>query len=473
MLTETQELISYGSDLDWIDYLVLIGCTLYLLVAIAGLSGALFWKIRGLFQVRSDITVDPSCKLMVILIHGTWSPAPAWTRAGSPFVKSVVDGLHGNFSDSEVQVANFSWDGRNTNAAREAATAKLITQILGIQNKNPFTKVILIGHSHGGNIAVSAAARVETSAPVKAVVTLATPFLVVSRRVLTSAFQTGVLISLSVFSSLIAQLILHSLGYNAAIEVLMLPFVLMHFIAISLELKAAKERNTICAKNQLLDIISKKTLIVRSADDEASSLLGSASLLVSVLFLFLQKLFYLMERLEIELNKFWSKRKTAQGLIYCIWMGSFVLGILCFKFGGSHPFINHTLAQSLTFIGLALTFAMPLIANGLVSAITGILIGVLLAVLMPIFAFVLTIFGWDIMRHGFHIRLSAEATPPGEWMVLLVKNEIATESPPSFLGKMGAVTDQYALHSRMSHSFVYENPNVLRALKKWASTINT
>jgi hypothetical protein len=71
-------------------------------------------------------------------------------------------------------ILGFTWTGKNCALAREKAALKLRQHLLASAEKYPCAPHVLIGHSHGGNIALRAASKAST--PVK-IVCLSTPII--------------------------------------------------------------------------------------------------------------------------------------------------------------------------------------------------------------------------------------------------------------------------------------------------------
>lgn len=122
----------------------------------------------------------------VIAIHGTWAKCAAWPRRGGALHKALEKRLPRhviNWMDPP-----FTWTGANSHQAREMAANKLLSNIasLPIPSEEDFN--LLIGHSHGGNIALmSLAISSESRKKINAIVCLSTPFLIATKR--TSFFR--------------------------------------------------------------------------------------------------------------------------------------------------------------------------------------------------------------------------------------------------------------------------------------------
>lgn len=116
--------------------------------------------------------------LRIILVHGTWGrgffakkPVAPWCEQNSPFVRSLSDELvRRKFL---ANISSFNWSGNNSIFERATAAAQLKDVIESYSADEP---VLLVAHSHGGNIALRAASELKDVSNVY-VCTMATPFL--------------------------------------------------------------------------------------------------------------------------------------------------------------------------------------------------------------------------------------------------------------------------------------------------------
>ena len=89
---------------------------------------------------------DPS-GMKVWLIHGTWSDESTW----SSNFRAYVGTIFGESYDT------LSWSNHNSQPARAGAAAEFVQTIVEWQRANPGEPIRLVGHSHGGNIAIMVA----------------------------------------------------------------------------------------------------------------------------------------------------------------------------------------------------------------------------------------------------------------------------------------------------------------------------
>jgi hypothetical protein len=107
--------------------------------------------IRGLVPAPKA-TVHPIFPLsngnpIVILVNGTvWLTRPSWTQDDSHLVDNIGKTIPG------VGVLRFDWCGRNSTPSRLDAADGLKEEITRIQREFPTSAIIVVAHSHGGNV---------------------------------------------------------------------------------------------------------------------------------------------------------------------------------------------------------------------------------------------------------------------------------------------------------------------------------
>ncbi len=109
----------------------------------------------------------------VFLIHGTWARNAEWTREDAPLRRLLREALGDEASGTSINA--FHWSGRNSFRARTDASSKLQALIHRLVEADGGARIYLVGHSHGGNIALQAAADPHTAPFVFGIVCLATP----------------------------------------------------------------------------------------------------------------------------------------------------------------------------------------------------------------------------------------------------------------------------------------------------------
>src|ERR1017187_219970 len=89
----------------------------------------------------------------LVLIHGTFARNAPWAKKDSPLQTFFLRHL-----DPDLDITTVPWSGANTTAAREVGIQNLIAEIdAALRDRS--ARCIIIGHSHGGTIAVQAVKR--------------------------------------------------------------------------------------------------------------------------------------------------------------------------------------------------------------------------------------------------------------------------------------------------------------------------
>ena len=157
---------------------------------------------------------------IVFLVHGTFAKRAQWVRSGSQFCESLLGNL-----GPRTCIKSLIWSGKNSVAAREEAADRLSELLQDSVASFPGVPHVVIGHSHGGNVALKAAA-----APALAdvdIVCLSTPILyVVPRTGLTSNEFMGAMffVILGPFAAMAATWIDNWPGWIVAILLTFLTF---------------------------------------------------------------------------------------------------------------------------------------------------------------------------------------------------------------------------------------------------------
>lgn len=114
-----------------------------------------------------------------MLVHGTWARGAPWTNPTSD-LRSHLLAVFG----AETECRVFNWSGRNSLDHRKRAAEELRALIADTQNRFPGRLCVVVAHSHGGNVAMSA---LSAEGPfimpgLVRIICLATPFLQASPR---------------------------------------------------------------------------------------------------------------------------------------------------------------------------------------------------------------------------------------------------------------------------------------------------
>ncbi|MBY0284897.1 MAG: GPI inositol-deacylase [Sphingomonas sp.] len=120
---------------------------------------------------------DETVKVLIVLVHGTWNPTSLWLQPRSHFRNRIAAALRSE-GVKEVRFSRLIWSGANNHQARAAAGDALAERLKFLRSRFPTHRLIVVGHSHGGNVALRGALlRDAGGQTVDGVVTLATPFL--------------------------------------------------------------------------------------------------------------------------------------------------------------------------------------------------------------------------------------------------------------------------------------------------------
>jgi len=110
-------------------------------------------------------------KTVWVLIHGTFAKNAHWYRKGGDFHQALA-----RAAGPESEVRSLSWSGENSFEAREKAAERLTQKI--IQRYSPNDEINILGHSHGGNIAILVSQKLARQTPhytIHQLITLAPP----------------------------------------------------------------------------------------------------------------------------------------------------------------------------------------------------------------------------------------------------------------------------------------------------------
>lgn len=131
-----------------------------------------------------DISPQGDIRRVVTLVHGTWARGffnlrsrIGWYEPDGPLCAALWDGPEGH-----TLIHRFTWSGQNRVSAREDAIRKLQGELTELVNKHDNAAHFVLGHSHGGNIILSALRDSFLAERVAGVACLSTPFVRVALR---------------------------------------------------------------------------------------------------------------------------------------------------------------------------------------------------------------------------------------------------------------------------------------------------
>jgi len=113
-------------------------------------------------------------KIVIIAIHGTFAQQAPWSQAGSAFHRRILSRM----PQTDIEWVAMNWTGKNSHAAREAASLQLADLIKLHSADTAGSQLFIIAHSHGGNVALMTLAQFPAlQRRVTGVVCLSTPFI--------------------------------------------------------------------------------------------------------------------------------------------------------------------------------------------------------------------------------------------------------------------------------------------------------
>ena len=184
------------------------------LVYLATLVVASIWNVisRVVSSRRVPLAETPSQSdatptLVVTLVHGTWASNAAWLREDSLLCRSILAA----FPDQVLRFVPFRWSGHNSVSARFRAGQALAAKLSAMQRDWPEARHVLIGHSHGGFVALSALRGVALDERICGVACLSTPFLMARVRPMNRLARVGLTVTPALLAAFgFGQVVVHS-----------------------------------------------------------------------------------------------------------------------------------------------------------------------------------------------------------------------------------------------------------------------
>lgn len=93
-------------------------------------------------------------RLVIVFVHGTWAFLGLKKWATDPESGRLGQHLRHQFPDAEFR--SVSWNSRNQFVSRKRVVPKLKGELYDIRREDPSSDIVVIAHSHGGNIAYEA-----------------------------------------------------------------------------------------------------------------------------------------------------------------------------------------------------------------------------------------------------------------------------------------------------------------------------
>jgi pimeloyl-ACP methyl ester carboxylesterase len=107
---------------------------------------------------------------LFVLVHGTWANKATWIEQSSYFASRLTAIV----PCSETRA--FRWTGANRDKARRQAALQLAEFTSKLREDHADAEIVVVGHSHGGNVALAAYGEPKGRQSIDRVVCLGTPF---------------------------------------------------------------------------------------------------------------------------------------------------------------------------------------------------------------------------------------------------------------------------------------------------------
>ena len=209
-------------------------------------------------------------KAIITLIHGTFARGAPWTRPGS----RLVEALTAHFGEA-VQFQYQDWSGFNSFSARDKGAKNVTARIQEKRQEHGNVPQYLIGHSHGGNVALQAAIE-DDEACLDGVVCLATPVLTTKRRRFTRRIRW--MIGIGFFMTLSMPFYSFEESWDAT-DFQMAAMLVCIVLAVLWYRGARLMARKICRKRPYTRLKYEEVSFIRSPFDEASGIIGLVNFL--------------------------------------------------------------------------------------------------------------------------------------------------------------------------------------------------
>jgi hypothetical protein len=381
-------------------------------------------------------------RIVVTLIHGTFARDAPWTKEESELCKAVNGAFQGR-----VEFRRFCWSGGNTLDARRAAAADLRTQLR--KDKVPPARHFVVAHSHGGNIALYALRDPEVRKRIAGVATLATPFLIARKRDLGVGSSSLLIAGLVPWFWLAGDLISRFIWPSAGL----LPLVVAGiFFMLSAALIGLREwgADKLAEDLELTTPAQGRLWIARMSGDEATAGLQTAHFAGTIVAQI--QLFF------VRANE-WAERSGASSWQTSVWRvaAGLAVAVLFWAVGTLFGVDDRSAPVLWGFIvGIAigaliiLWGLLPQAPRVMMPFAAGLVLPLALALTIPLFL----AFGREVAFYSFLLETRTEATPLGDWKSPLF------DPVRSYTGGREAAPG-------LTHSWIYDQPDVLAALTTW------
>jgi pimeloyl-ACP methyl ester carboxylesterase len=435
---------------------------------------------------------------VVTLVHGTWARGARWTQPGSHLRRAIEESVPG-----PVTFEVFRWSGRNLIAARTGAAERLRQTLTRLLELHPAARHYIIGHSHGGNVALYALRDSPLVESIAGVACFSTPFLLARRRrfagaaivaaaVIVLALYTAVMIPVCspIVEAVSRRVMSPAIPANGKISnPLMSPGFLIRFEIFEWLLKAALLPAFLAvtfvffAIGQLFlnffhwaekalalpDLPGGRLFIIRARGDEVGAALGMSQILTW--FTTRPWNTRLGEKLWRYLQQKWrrAESKPAGGdSSGCPSLAYYYVILALAVLHAAHPssitlVILVIIALPAAFIVLyRLLILLPWLATAAPLMMVALPIAIVTTPIVFAVALLALPFGGDLVLVSPILEITAETAPLGSHTVHLVSEDI------SYPRANGVEDESARLEGpTLMHSATYEDPRALALLTDW------
>ncbi|WP_263843382.1 esterase/lipase family protein [Roseobacter sinensis] len=443
--------------------------TPYLIAIVAVLIVQTVRWLRRLWATRkapNDVTEprQPSDAVAsVFLLHGTFARGAAWTQPGSPLRDAVMRGIGG-----PVAFHTILWSGRNSVAARRAASDDLHRRVTRSLKRHPDRRHLVIAHSHGGNIAMQALSRDFELGARCQLICLSTPFLVLRPRPALPILE---------FCSLLAPFFLSVFALRAlnlwlgtppqawwAVASLIGAVALSVVVAMAASRAGRRIADDLMDETQVPRMPSKNVLLLRMIADEASMGIAAANLISRATQMVLQVPLGMLAAADQRVEQTRVSLEPHRWVF--LWSGIllfaaiFVISLM----GKVDPSDTSVAVRLLLLAGAVILFLVYGFASRAEVLVTVPAVFAMSLLLFPVLALLSLLAittGREMALANAHLEFFAEPAPIGDWNLVIV-HEHDTRSDPLKAAK----------RPTLQHSQSYLNSSALYTVERWIADHN-
>jgi len=429
------------------------------LVYLATLVIAFIWNVvssavssRRVPYAETQSQSDATPTLVVTLVHGTWASKAAWLREDSLLCRSILAA----FPEQVLRFVPFRWSGHNSVSARFRGAQTLAAKLDAMRRQWPEARHVLIGHSHGGFVALSALRGATQDERIRGVACLSTPFLMARVRPLSRLARVGLNVTPALLVAFgFGQIVVHSplgpivdrhenLQGVFGLFVLVLAALAWYWTPRAVRALSAR----VFERMQLPELAPDRLFLVRAPGDEASAALGAAQILNFAVSRIWDRASAILDdtirRGDLWLEAIGRIRWPLHALNVLLVAAAVSIAVVAQK----------TATTSIVFavlLGIAGVSWGLLLGEAWGKFIGLLLLGVIAAPLPVLLALLAFPFAPELAVVSLVLNVSAEATPAGVWTVRQLRSQ-PDPAPDS---------------ATLMHSVAYQDAAAIAALIEW------